>query len=195
MSWPSHFPSYVTPVCDTLMPMKKRSGFTHFHHARISGKIVTLRLWMFKNGGQSPPLYWAAYWGWLCWEKERVREREGMKRKGRGTAVWTITSPHCSMEPCPVNSFHHGRVRRSPREKGGKGGGEEEEGEQWKILPVWLDGCWPYHREGSSLGHCGRSDERWTFLLMQIKTVLLSRQHAAICLHWTLFFVCLFHFR
>lgn len=46
------------------------------------------------------------------------------------------------------------------------------------MLPVWLDGCWPHHEEGSSLGHCGRSDERCTFLLMQIKASLLSCQHA-----------------
>ena len=71
------------------------------------------------------------------------------------------------------------RESRRRRRRGGSVGGE-----QWKMLPVWLDGCWPHHGEGSSLGHCGRSDERCTFLLMQIKTGLLSRQHAAaICRH------------
>lgn len=37
------------------------------------------------------------------------------------------------------------------------------------MLPVWLDVCRPHRGEGSSLGLCGRSDERGTFLLPQIK--------------------------
>lgn len=110
------------------------------------------------EGSESPSLYWATCWGLQYGERD--------SGKGRGKAVWTITLPHCSMEPCPVNSFHHGRVRRRPRGRGGKGGGD---GEQWKMLPVWLDGCWLQSGKGSNLGHCGRSNERCTFLKMQIK--------------------------
>lgn len=48
---------------------------------------------------------------------------------------------------------------------------EERKREQWKILPVWLDGSWPHHRDGSSHGRCGRSDERQTFLAHENKMV------------------------
>lgn len=108
---------------------EKRSRFTHLHHACISGKIVTLRLWTV-----SPAIL-----SCLLRIAERRREWDGVRRKGSGTAVWTITLPHCSMEPCPVNSFHHGRMRRSPRKKKrGQGGGRGGAVEDTSCVAEWV---------------------------------------------------------
>lgn len=56
----------------------------------------------------------------LCIEP-LVESCDGSKRgKERARkAVQMITSPHGFVERRPVNSFHHGRVRWGPREKGG----------------------------------------------------------------------------
>lgn len=120
---------------------------------RVSGKIVTLRLTRFKNRGQphSPAILGCV----LRITVLEGREREKEKRK----AVWMITSPHCSMEPCPFNSFHHGQPRSRLREKGGRRGEEDEEGAvedascvaEWELAAqqrrrqLWWKKWWKMH--------------------------------------------------
>lgn len=67
----SHFPSHVPWHAEAH---EKKGHALRVFTTHVSGKIVTLRLWSFKDSEPPPLRYIGLCWGLLLWEKEGQTE-------------------------------------------------------------------------------------------------------------------------